>query len=278
MIGGVFFTLMATLIKYVGSTSSLHVTEILFVRQLVVIFITLPLLARNFPQAFQTSRRDLHAVRIVCSFLAVLLGFTAIIHLPLSDSITLSFSRTIFITILSIFILSETVGIRRWGAVIVGMVGVLIVLRPTGVDSLNFYGILAVLSALLVAMQRILIKILSRSDQPVTLIVYQAIGTLVLLSPFAFYYWIWPTFEQLILLILIGVLTIIAQTMNIFAYRIGEASLISILDYLRLLYAILLGAVVFGELPSWNVLVGGAIIILASIYTIRRAARRRGST
>ena len=73
-------------------------------------------------------------------------------------------------------------------------------------------------------------------------------------------------------------LTIIAQTMNIFAYRIGEASLISILDYLRLLYAILLGAVVFGELPSWNVLVGGAIIILASIYTIRRAARRRGST
>lgn len=278
MIGGVFFTLMATLIKYVGSTSSLHVTEILFVRQLVVIFITLPLLARNFPQAFQTSRRDLHAVRIVCSFLAVLLGFTAIIHLPLSDSITLSFSRTIFITILSIFILSETVGIRRWGAVIVGMIGVLIVLRPTGVDSLNFYGILAVLSALLVAMQRILIKILSRSDQPVTLIVYQAIGTLVLLSPFAFYYWIWPTFEQLILLILIGVLTIIAQTMNIFAYRIGEASLISILDYLRLLYAILLGAVVFGELPSWNVLVGGAIIILASIYTIRRAARRRGST
>ena len=278
MIGGVFFTLMATLIKYVGSTSSLHVTEILFVRQLVVIFITLPLLARNFPQAFQTSRRDLHAVRIVCSFLAVLLGFTAIIHLPLSDSITLSFSRTIFITILSIFILSETVGIRRWGAVIVGMIGVLIVLRPTGVDSLNFYGILAVLSALLVAMQRILIKILSRSDQPVTLIVYQAIGTLVLLSPFAFYYWIWPTFEQLVLLILIGVLTIIAQTMNIFAYRIGEASLISILDYLRLLYAILLGAVVFGELPSWNVLVGGAIIILASIYTIRRAARRRGST
>ena len=111
-----------------------------------------------------------------------------------------------------------------------------------------------------------------------TLIVYQAIGTLVLLSPFAFYYWIWPTFEQLVLLILIGVLTIIAQTMNIFAYRIGEASLISILDYLRLLYAILLGAVVFGELPSWNVLVGGAIIILASIYTIRRAARRRGST
>lgn len=274
IIGGMFFTVMAALVKYIGSNSQLHVTEILLVRQIVIILVASPVLFRNFPSSFKTKRPELHLLRVCIAFFAVLLGFTSIIHLPLSDAITLSFSRTIFITILGIFILHEIVGVRRWAAVFVGMIGVITVLNPTGLDSLNIYGLMAVIAAFAVALQRVLIRILTRTDKPVTILSFQAIGSLILFSPFAYHFWITPTFDELLLLVAIGVLTVFAQTVNIFAYRAGEVSLISVLDYLRLLYAAVLGVLIFGDWPTWNVLIGASLIILTSVYTMRRSAKR----
>jgi len=271
IIGGIFFTVMAALVKYLGSISELHVTEILFVRQVVIILLASPAVFRYFPHSFKTQRPELHLLRVCIAFFAIVLGFTSIIHLPLSDAITLSFSRTIFITILGIFILQEIVGVRRWAAVFVGMIGVMIVLKPTGLDSLNIYGLMAVIAAFAVALQRVLIRVLTRTDKPVTILSFQAFGTFVLLAPFAYHYWITPTIDELVILIAIGILTVLAQTVNIFAYRAGEVSLISILDYLRLLYAALLGILIFGDWPTLNVLVGAALIILTSLYTMRRS-------
>ncbi|MGI9409493.1 MAG: DMT family transporter, partial [Hyphomicrobiaceae bacterium] len=268
IIAAMFLSVMVALIKQAGS--SLHVMEILFFRQLAMIMIAAPVIWSSFPQSLITQRPVLQAARIGTAFLAMLLGFTAIIHLPLAEATTISFGKTFFITILAIVLLGETVGVRRWAAVAVGFVGVLIVAWPSGQTAVNVYGLLAIVSAALVGFVMVLVRRLSQVDQPITILSYQAFGVGLLMLPGAIWFWKTPTMSEFVVLAAIGGLAVVGQYLNILALKSGEASAIAPIDYIRLVYAILLGLWMFNEWPEPRVFIGSAIIVGAAVYTLHR--------
>ncbi|CTQ59486.1 carboxylate/amino acid/amine transporter [Roseibium album] len=266
------FSIMVALIKFVGR--DLSVFQILFVRQAVMLAIVAPTIIRGLPTSLVTKRPGLQLARVLIAATAMLCGFTAVIELPLADATAISFSRTFFITIFAIWFLNEIVGVHRWGATIVGFLGVVLMLRPGADGIVDPHALLAIAGAAGAGMVMIVVRILTRTDPPVTILTYQAFGVgLIMLVP-AVLTWQAPSLHQWLLLLLVGIVSWAAQLANIKGYKAGEATAIASLDYTRLLYATILGALVFGHWPSVETLAGATIIIAASIYTVRREIKR----
>jgi len=275
-IAGVTFSVMTALIK--GTGARIPVLQILFIRQLVMMLMMSPRIVRSPREAFRTNNLKLHGLRIGLSAVSMVAGFTAMVHLPLTDAVTISFSRSLFVALLAIVILHEVVGIHRWTALILGFVGVLICVQPSG-EGINGYALLGLLSALTVAMVMVIIRKLAQQEKLATVITYQALGVgLVLVIPAAMV-WVPPTPAEWAALILIGVLSTAGQSLNFMGFRVGEATALAPIDYLRLPYAVVLGAIFFAEWPSANTLVGAALIAGTSLYAMHREklrARRQG--
>ncbi len=263
-----FFALMVALIKLAGT--SLHVMEVLFFRQLAMIIIASPMILRSFPSSLTSRRPGLQLLRVATAFVAMTLGFTAVINLPLAEATTIAFGKTFFTTILAIFVLGEVVGPRRWGAVIVGFIGVLVVAWPTEGTAFNIYGLMAIGSAALVGVVMVSVRLLSLVDEPITILSYQAIGVGLLMLPGAIWFWQTPTLLELGLLFGIGALAVCGQYINILGLRAGEASAVAPLDYSRLVYTLFLGWWIFSEWPEPRVFIGAAIIVAAAAYTLHR--------
>jgi drug/metabolite transporter (DMT)-like permease len=269
--GAAILTVMTALVKLAGQR--LHVTEILFFRQITMVAVSLPVIFHGLPGSLKSQRPDLQLLRVGLAFGAMMLGFTAVIHLPLAEVTTLGFTKTFFMTILGIFLLGEAVRIRRWAALAVGFSGVLIILWPTGEGGFNIYGVASISSACLVAMVMVLIRRLSQFDRPVTILSYQAIGVGVLMFVPMLWFWKTPTLWEVGLMVLIGVISAAGQTINILALRAGETSALAPLDFSRLVFAGLLGFMIFGELPENRVLLGAAVVVGAALYTLHRERR-----
>ncbi len=269
--GGLCATVMITGIKFVGQR--LPVLEILFFRQMFVFVILTPVMARDFPNAFRTKRPKMHVVRCAVSIVAMTTGFTAIVHLPLAEATAISFSRALFATLLAVFILKELVGMHRWLATFVGFLGVLIIVRPSP-EEINFYALLALFSAALVACNLIMTKTLSATESPKTIMAYHAgILTLAYAGP-TWWLWIKPTPTEIAYIVGIAILMSAVQYCIIRGYKEAEASAAQPIEYVRLLYAAAIGFVIFGEIPSNWTWVGAILIIGSSLYTIRRNAMK----
>ncbi len=272
MLASVAFSLMALLIKLLGQR--LHITQILLVRQIGMVILVAPAILRNFPGSLRTARPGLQLIRVFCALVAMLFGFTAVIHLPLADATAIFFAKSFFVTVFAVFILAETVGVYRWGAVLIGFVGVLIMLQP-GTDNFSIYGLASLVGAAGAAAVMILLRLLSRSDSAVTIMTYGSMGVgLVMILP-GIYFWQQPTASEWLLLAAVAVVSYFGQRCNIFAYKHGEASLLASLDYVRLLWATLFGYLVFGHLPGVPTWIGASIVIVAAIFTIYREMRRK---
>ena len=266
------FALMMVLIKLLGS--NLHIAQILLVRQAVMTAIVLPAILNGFPGVLRTRQPKLQLVRIMLALGAMTMGFTAVIHLPLAEATALGFARSFFVTIFAILILREAVGPRRWMAVVAGFAGVAIMLQP-GTETFSIYGLMAVGGAACAGAVMVIIRLMSRQDTPTTILGWQATGVGAAIAIPAIWFWQWPTPAEWLLLAAMGVTSYAAQMGTIFAFKWGEASLLASLDYVRLLYATLLGWLVFSTLPNRFTLIGAAIIVSASIYTIWRERQRR---
>lgn len=272
MIAAGLFVIMTTLIKFLGS--NLHVTQILLVRQIVMTAIIAPVILKDFPGALKTKTPGLQIIRVGFALVAMTLGFTAIIELPLADATALGFAKSFFVSVFAVLILKEVVGIRRWAAVALGFVGVLVMLQP-GTDGFNIYGLFAVIAAACAGLVMVLIRLMSKTEKSITILSWQAIGVgLVMIIP-ALYFWQWPTPYEWLLLICMGAVSYFAQLANITAYKLGEASMLASLDYIRLLYATLFGYFIFETLPSGTTWIGATIIVLAAVYTIYREAQKK---
>jgi drug/metabolite transporter (DMT)-like permease len=272
MLAAGLFSVMTMLIKLLGSR--LDVTQILLVRQVIMTAIVAPAIFRGFPGVLKTSRPGLQLIRISFAIGAMLMGFTAIIHMPLADATALGFAKSFFVTIFAVVILHEAVGMRRWAAVAVGFLGVLIMLRP-GTDAFTIYGVMAVAGAACAGLVMVVIRLLSRTESATTILSWQAIGVGLVVAIPAIWLWKWPTLTEWALLIAMGAISYLAQMANIHAYKWGEASMLASLDYVRLLYATIWGYLVFSTLPGVATWIGSAIIVAASIYTIWREARKK---
>jgi len=270
VLAGVFFSTMAALVKALGQR--LPVVEVLFLRQVAMTIVVAPAVARGFPEALVTRKFGWHLARVALALAAMLCGFTAIVHLPLADATAISFARALFVTLFAILILEETVGRHRWAAMIVGFLGVLVMLRPSGA-AVDHYALLAVTGAAAAGLVMILIRKLSRTERPLTILTYQAVLVGIATAAPALFVWVQPTLEEWLLVAGLGVASVAGQSCNIRAYRAGEAAAVAALDYTRLIYAAIIGVVVFGEWPSLVTLGGAAIIIGASLYTLLRESR-----
>ena len=272
MLASIVFSVMALLIKLLGQ--HLHITQILLVRQIGMAIMVSPAILRNFPGSLRSHRLKLQLIRVLFALVAMLFGFTAVIHLPLADATAIFFAKSFFITIFAVFFLAETVGIYRWSAVLIGFVGVLIMLQP-GTDNFSIYGLASLIGAAGAAAVMILLRLLSRSDSPETTMTYGALGVGVVMIVPGIYFWQQPTSTEWLMLAAVAVVSYYGQKCNIFAYKHGEASLLASLDYVRLLWATLFGYLVFDQFPGGSMWFGAAIVIAAAVFTIYRETRRK---
>ncbi len=272
LVASLLSVLMTSFIKHVGQ--SIPVVEILFIRQILVVVIISPVILKNIETVFATRVFRFHVLRSCLSVVAMLTGFTAVVHLPLAEVTAISFVRTLFTTILAIFFLKEVVGVRRWSSVIVGFIGVLVIVRPAP-ENINAYALLAVASAFFVSGINIVMRKLSQIERPSTIMAYQSIFvTLVMAGP-AIYLWVTPSFDEMFFIVVIGGLMSVMQWAFIQAFKVGEAAAIAPMEYSRLLYAAVIGIVFFAEVPTSWTLGGAGIIIASTLYTLHRNALKK---
>ncbi len=268
----VLFAIADTTSKYLSA--SLPVVEIQWIRYVLFFGLALLLARRMSWGALRPNNPKLQLLRgLLVTGSSVLFVF-GVRQMSMAEATTISFLSPLLITILSIPLLGEVVGIRRWGAVLVGMAGVLIVVRPgtNGFQPAAFWGMA---SSLCWASALIITRKISTSDQATTtLLCSSAIGAIALtfLAPIG---WVWPSPTQWALLLMLGVLSSFGQWMVIVAHRQAAASLLAPFSYSQLLWAIAAGFLVFGALPDRWTLVGAAIIVASGLYTAHRERVRR---
>ena len=216
-----------------------------------------------------TKRPLLHFSRCFFGLAALLSIFTALRNLPLATVVSISFAAPIFTTIFSIFFLSERVGYFRWLAVFIGFIGILIISEP-GLSSLNVYYIFPVIFVLGMSYVAISIRQLS-STEPVWLIsLFFSVAITIaglLTLPLG---WVMPSFYDLTLLSMIGFFGGVANLWLSQSYKFSEVSLVTPLKYLALVFAIVFGYLIWGEVPSVKTLVGAILVIASSIIIFRR--------
>jgi drug/metabolite transporter (DMT)-like permease len=273
LVSTALFSIEAVLAKVL--VADYHVLQILFVRQCVVFLSVAPSVVSSFPNNFKTDNPGLHALRLLGAFVALSAGFWAISVLPLTTATTLSFAKVFFVVLLAVWILGEPISLHRYTAVVLGFVGVIVVIRP-GTDGLRDLNVLIpLLSAMGAAVAQVCVRRLSQTESTATLLSYQAVFIGLLSGVTMWWLWTTPTGIDLVLLIGIGVLATVGQWIAIKALRLAEASVISNVQYVQLMFVALLGFLVFSEVPDTYTVVGALIIVCSSLYLFHREARRK---
>ena len=222
---------------------------------------------------YKTSRPGLHAFRAVCGALAIIALFYGLRELPLADVISLTFAGPIFVTIASIFFLSEKVGVKRWSAVFLGFFGMILIVQPA-FRELNYYYVSPIIFCIFFACVAISVRSLSKTEANYTIAFYfTLLCTLIGLGSLFFVNWIMPTKIDFLIFLIIGLCGSIANLLLTQSYRLAEASLVTPIKYLSLVFAIIFGFLIWGEIPKALTLLGAGLVILSSLIIFLRENR-----
>lgn len=266
----VIFGCMAVCIRL--ASKQLHPFEIAFFRNFFGFIFILPMLARHGPSLLRTNKLRLYVGRCLIGIVSMLAGFWAIVNLPLAQAIALSYSTPLFVTIGAVLVLGEVVRARRWTAVIVGFLGVMLIVRP-GSDAFTAGSLVAVTAALASASAAISIKFLSRTEHPDAIVLYTTMLWVPMSLVPALFYWETPVGITWLWIILAGALGTTAHMFWTRALKLGDASMLTPISFLQVLVVAVFGYFLFGELlDRWTVL-GAAIIFGSNVYIARREAR-----
>ncbi|ARO15723.1 hypothetical protein BVG79_02383 [Ketogulonicigenium robustum] len=268
------FLVMQSMIKYVSD--DIPPGQAVFFRSVFatpVIFAWL--LARGeLRTGLRTSNPLGHLMRGVIGTSSMLFGFAAVAYLTLPEATAIGYTSPLLVVIFAAVLLHEKVRAFRMTSVALGLVGVLIVLWPNLVGGQGTSSALGVVMALAAAFFAALVQIIVRrlvdSESTASIVFWFSVSASLmslLTIPFG---WVVPTPLQAVLLISAGLLGGLAQIFMTSAYRYADASLVAPFDYMSMLFALVIGYVVFGDVPTVNMLVGGAIIIAAGIVIILR--------
>lgn len=266
------FTLMAGVIKTLGAR--LDSFEISFFRCLFALIVTFPFALREGPAAFRTQHLGLHLARAGVGVLAMFCGYYGITKLPLADVTTIGFTRALFMIPLAVLFLGEKVHLARWTATAAGFIGVLVMLRPGG-EGPVFAVLVALAAAAFTAGGIVLIKKLSETEHPVTILVFYNFATTLVSFPTIFPVWTAPTLRELVLLGVVAALAGIGQFCTIRGYADSEASAVVAFGYSRMIFALGIGFLIWGEIPDLWSLGGAAIIVASTLFIGLREARRK---
>ncbi len=272
------FALMAVVIRL--ASAQLHPFQITFFRSAFGALFALPLLYVHGWQLLRTPRLGFYVLRCVLGMGGMLAGFWAIVNLPLAEAVALSYSSPLFVTIGAVLFLGEIVRRRRWSAVLVGFIGVLVIVRP-GSAAFSAASLVALLAASMSGAVTISIKWLTGSEPADRIVLLTSLLWVPLSLPAAMAVWQWPHADIWPWLVLSGALGTGGHYCWTRALRLADASLLAPFSYLQLLIVAALAWWIFGEDVDRYTAAGAAIIIGASLYIAQRehslARQRRRS-
>jgi drug/metabolite transporter (DMT)-like permease len=258
--------------KYLSST--LPSIEIAWIRFLVFSLIMIPAMLPGSPLfALRTGRPGLQGMRGVALLGSSLFFISGLRFLPIAEASATSFIAPLFVTALSIVFLSESVGLRRWLATAVGLIGVLIILRP-GSGAFHPAAFFPVVSALAWACTLVMTRMLSGKEAVITTMTWSAITGFFILSALVPLVWVAPSWHDIMLGILIGVASTAGQWIVVLAFRYADASVLAPFSYTQLLWVSILGFIIFGEVPDIWTITGAVFIVASGLYTAHRERLR----
>ncbi len=263
-------TLMHGVVRHVGA--DLHPFVISFFRNLFGVVVLAPLLLRHGPTAMYTSAPLLQVVRSMLGVVAMLCWFYGLTVVPIADATALSFTNVLFASLGAVFFLGERMRLRRWMAVALGFVGAVVILRP-GFQEISTGFIMVLISSMCWGIAVVVVKKLSATDSSISIVAWMSIMLTLLSLPAALWFWQTPTLIQFGWLLLIGLLGTGGHISMVGALKLTDATNVLPLDFTRLLWAVLIGFVVFGEFPDRWTWLGAFVIIGSACYLIFREAR-----
>jgi drug/metabolite transporter (DMT)-like permease len=251
--------------------------EVAFLRYVTFVALAIPLVMLSGGPAVLVSRRPgLQVLRGLAAVGSALLFTLALPHLPIADATAIYFISPILITALSIPFLGEVVGWRRFAAAGVGLLGVLVVIRPGG-SSFQSAALLPLLGATSWAGAAIVTRLLGSRDHPAATLTWSAVIGLLVLSALLPFVWVTPGWREIALGLAIGLFSTAGHWLVILAFRSARASTIAPFSYGQLLWAGALGYLVFGAMPDGWTIAGAAVIAASGLYTAYRERVRAGA-
>lgn len=278
MLVGIFlFVCNDVMGKWLVSTYT--VGQVLLIRSLFALVLLAPMIMREgLGPIIRPARPGLQLLRILFSTLEVAAFYWAVAYLPLADVVTFYLSGPIWVTALAGPLLGEKVGWRRWTAVLVGFLGVVIAMRPSEA-AFGLPALVAVSGSLLFALLMITTRKL-RDTSGTVLVTWQVVGALVFGAVLAPFHWVTPTPRDFALLGMLGVVATVAHICVNKSLKLASAAVVVPYQYTQIAWAVLLGWLVFGDVPEAAVFVGSAVIVAAGFYIFMREQKlaRAGRT
>ncbi len=222
----------------------------------------------------QPRRPGLLVLRTLFSLGAGFLFFTGLRYLPLADAFAIAFTAPLFITALSVPLLGEQVGPRRWAAVIIGFIGVLVVMRP-GTSSFRLEALLPLGAAFFYALTMLVGRKLTRDVTTSAIMFWSSLGAALTALTLMPSQWRTPDATDLGLFVFMGIVGTLAMSLITQGYRFAPAAVIAPFDYSALFWAVLLGWLIWQDIPGPNVWAGSAILIASGLYILHRETRRQ---
>jgi drug/metabolite transporter (DMT)-like permease len=271
--GGLLFTVSSALIKAAGPDVPAGMT--VFCRGLIGMLPVLLYLRRFGGFALLRSERPLaHLYRCTVGIASMYCGFVAVTLIPLADYVAINFAAPIFATALAVPLLGERVGFRRWAAVMVGCAGALLIVQPSGAG-LERGAWLALAGAFGYGLVIVAMRDLGRTEDSGTTVFYFSMTTLVVGAIMLPFVYVPLSAAQWAMLAAMGITSGFGQLLFTEAYRHGDTAVIAPFDYVAMIWALLIGLVVFDQFPNALTLVGAVVVCLSGLYILYRETVRR---
>ncbi|MDA0902252.1 MAG: DMT family transporter [Proteobacteria bacterium] len=258
-----FMTLTVVLARKIWV--EVHILQILFMRNLFAVMFMTPLMFRGDKSPIGKHTFKYYGVLSLNGFFALMVWFYSITLLEIPEAMSLTFMVPIFTTLLAMMLLKERVSNKIWIALMVGIVGIMVIVRP-GFNQFQTAYLWAIVATFLWAGSNIIIKILSKSETSKNIVFYKSFFMLFLSAPLAVPYFTIPSATNLILLAALGIFSSATYFSVSTAYKKTDIAILQPFDFSRMIFASILAYFMFGELVDiWEIL-GSVIILLSSVY------------
>lgn len=270
--GGLCFSFLNTLARVLSQ--QLDVYQAQFLRYLLGLIVMLPLVWRHGLQAYRPVNVAGQFWRGAVHTLGLILWFTALPRIPLADMTAIGFTGPIFIMIGAAWFLGEPMRRDRWVAALIGFAGVLVVVLPKMTGAGGWYNLVMLASSPVFAASFLITKALTRYEKPGVIVLWQALTVTVLSLPMALPHWQQPSAAQWAGFAITGVLGSLGHYCLTRAFHTADISATQSLRFLDLVWASLLGWLVFADVPSSSTWAGALVILLSTVWIARRESRR----
>jgi drug/metabolite transporter (DMT)-like permease len=257
-------------VRFVGA--ELPSIEVVFLRAVFTLLMTAPFVFRPGKVAWRTNNLWLQVVRGAIGVASMWTWYYALANMPLADAGVLSFTTPIFITIGAALYFRETVGFVRSSAVVLGLIGAAVVLKP-GFETISLAAVAAVGSSILWALSLLIAKGLTRFDSPITISFYQPLMIAPIAGLAVIPVWVMPSGQAWLALVGMGAVAAVGNFCYVQALKMVDASTLMPADYVRLLWMVSWGYIFFSEIPGWSTWLGAALIVGSTLFVTWREAR-----